>query len=268
MSFRDAGAADSTLDGVAEILRAVLKQPGYQRNPHQVYDSMDGDPLIGALPEGGRPASRRELLRRVSVHRASPSEIPGEVVAFCRANLQQGPGPAAPGLRVLGRVQSLASLANAIADPSSGLSRRHAEALVRDLVAGAGDPAAKLARQKSDLAGKALSRYPMWCYSPADSRSPFLDIGATREEAVTVLGLGYFAYDEPAAELVRWAHALPAPVRAHQPTAWDAGATPGSVYWRPGGSTYRLDREEYGVPEVVHDPITGDDLTGAMEILL
>lgn len=267
MSFRDAEATDATLNGITTILRAALEQPGYRRNPHQVYDSMDSDPLIGALPELGKPASRMELLRRVSGHRADPSAISDEVVLFCRTNLQQGPVLAAADSPTLGRVQGLRSLVNAVADPSSGLSLRNAEALVRDVVAGVADTATKLARQKSELAGKTLTRYQMWCYPAADSRNPFREIGTTRTEAVNILGLGYYAYDEPHAEILRWAHALPGPVRAHRPTAWDAGADKGNVHWRPGGNTYQLERDDYGVPEVVHDPIKGEDLIAPIEAL-
>jgi hypothetical protein len=203
----------------------------------------------------------------VGGQRANPSAIPDEVVLFCRANLQQGPVLPAAGPPTLGRVQGLRSLVNAVVDPSSGLSLRNAEALVRDVVAAIADPATKLARQKSELAGKTLSRYQMWCYPSADSRSPFREIGTTRTEAVNMLGLGYYAYDEPHAEIVRWAHALPGPGRAHRPTAWDAGADKGNVHWRPGGRTYQLERDDYGVPEVVHDPIKAADLIAPIEAL-
>lgn len=83
-----------------------------------------------------------------------------------------------------------------------------------------------------------------------------------------MLGLGCFAHDDPPEELVRWAHALPESIRAHRPTAWDAGASRGNVYWRPGGRTWQLDRDAEGVPEVVHHPIRGADLIVPMEILL
>jgi hypothetical protein len=268
MSFRDAESADTTLSGIAAILRAALEEPGYRRNQHQVYDSMDLDPLIGALSEPGQPASRIQLLRRVSTHRADPSAIPDEVVLFSRSNLQQGPALPSAGAQILGRVQGLRSLVNAVADASSGLSLRNAEALVRDLVGAVTDTATRLARQKAELAGKTLSRYQMWCYPAADSRRPFREIGTTRTEAVNVLGLGCYAYNDPHAEIVRWAHALPAPVAAHRPTAWDAGADKGNVHWRSGGRTYQLERDDYGVSEVVHDPVKGADLIAAIEALL
>jgi hypothetical protein len=267
MSFRDAEATDATLNGITAILRAALEEPGYRRNPHQVYDNMDSDPLIGMLPEAGKPASRVELLQHVQNHRANPPVIPDEVVLFCLAKLQQGPLVPPANAATLGRVQGMRSLVNAVADPSSALGLRNAEALVRDVVGGAADSATKLAKQRSELAGKALSRYQMWCYPAEDSRSPFREIGTTRAEAVNILGLGFYAYTEPAAEIVRWAHALPVSIQAHRPTAWDAGADKGNVHWRPGGSTYRLDRDEFGLSEVVHDPVTVENLVAPIEAL-
>jgi hypothetical protein len=267
MSFQGAEATNATLNGIAAILRMVLEEPGYSRNPHQVYDNMDSDPLIDMLPTAGKPASHVELLQHVQNHRTNPPAIPDEVVIFCRANLQHGPLLPAPGSATLGRVQSMRSLVNAVADPASALSLRNAEALVRDVVAGAPDPATKLAKQRFEFAGRNLSRYQMWCYPAADSRDPFHEIGTTRAEAVNILGLGYYAFNEPTAEIVRWAHTLPGSIQAHRPTAWDAGADKGNVHWRPGGSTYQLDRNDFGLSEMVHNPVTGENLVAPVEAL-
>jgi hypothetical protein len=199
-------------------------------------------------------------------HRMNTYEIPDELVSFCRANLQQGPVQIAAA--TIGRVQGLNSLVRALVNPRSILDLDSAEALVRDLVADVVDPTTKLARQKSQLDGQTLSRFQMWSYPAADSLSPFREIGSTRAEAVNVLGLGYYADTEPNAELVRWAHTLPVTIRAHRPTAWDACADKGNVYWRPGGSTYKLHSDEYGLQEFVHNPVQGQDLTVPIEILL
>ena len=51
---------------------------------------------------------------------------------------------------------------------------------------------------------------------------------------------------------------------AHRPTAWDAGCF---AFWRPGGRTYRLDREEYGLREVVHDRIRGEHLVASIDTI-
>lgn len=267
MSFQEAEATDANLNGLAALLKSALEELGYRRNTHQIYENMDSDPLIGDLPDSGKPASRSELLQHVSKQRANPSVIPDEVVLFCRANLQQGPLAPDADTATLGRVQSMRSLVNAIADPLSGLSFRNAEALVRDVTSGVPDAATKLARQKADLAGKNLSHYQMWCYPAADSRNPFHEIGTSRTDAVNILGLGFYAYVAPTAEVVRWAHALRPLGSARKPTAWDAGSDKGNVYWRPGGRTYRLDLTGYGVPEVVHNPIKSEDLIAPIEIL-
>ena len=78
---------------------------------------------------------------------------------------------------------------------------------------------------------------------------------------ICVLGLGYIG---AADEVVGFAHRLPAGIEARRPTAWDAGC---STCWRTGGRTYRLDREEYGLREVVHDRIKGEHLFASIQIL-
>lgn len=271
MSFRDAEATDASLNGLAALLRAALEEPGYRRNQHQIYDNMDSDPRIGPLTEAGRPAGRIELLRQVNNHRADPSAMRDEVVLFCRTNLQQGPGFPNTETTTFGRVQRFVSLVNAIVDPSRGMNLKNAKALLDDDIRGAA-PAARLERQRTELTGYTLSRYQMWSYPVGDPGNPFAEIGSARTDAVNVLGLGYFAYDAPDDELVRWAHTVPKsddPKKpaACQPTAWDAGADKGNVHWRPGGRTYRLDRDDYGVPEVVHDAIKGENLVVAIEAL-
>ncbi len=269
MSFRDAEATDATLRGIAAVLRGALEEPAYHWNPDQVYDNMDGDPLIGALPEAGKPASRLELLRYLNPHRGDPSALADEVVSFCRHNPRQGPSGAVASTASLGHVQSVRSLVNGVADPAGTLGLRDAEALVRDLVNDVSDASAKLAKQKSALDGKSLVRreYQMWCYPAADSRHPFAEIGSSRADAINALGLGWYAHDLPGEELLRWAHTLPTSASAHRPTAWDAGADKGNVYWRPGGKTYRLDRDDYGPSEVVHAPVEGQDLVAPIQPL-
>lgn len=258
MSFRDAEATDATLGGSAAILRGALVKVGYKRNPFQIYDNMDSDPHIGALPEAEKPASRIELLKRVAAHRADQARMRDEAVIFCGEHPQEGPSFPDAATTTFGRVNSFPSLVNAVADQDSSLSRSRAEALLRDVIHDAA-PATRLERQRLALSGKTLSLYQMWCYPAGDPQKPFTEIGTIRSEAVNVLGLGCFADD---AELLRWAHTLPGGITAHLPTAWDAGDY---ACWRPGGRTYRLDSDDYGVPEVVHRPITGDNLTAPIE---
>ena len=268
MSFTEAEASDAALSGAAAALRAALEVPRYARNPHQVYDGMDSDPLISATTELGKPQCRAQLLRHIGPYLPNPTTIPDAVVSFCRTNLQQGPTFSDSSRPTFGRVQSLQSLVNAIASPSSGLSLRNAEALVRDSIAARGDLATKLARQRADFSGKHLSRYQMWSYPAGDRKNPFQEIGSSREDAVNILGLGYFVDAKPSAELIRWAHTVPTATQIRIPTAWDAASDKGNVYWRPGGKTYRLDVDKYALDEVVHEPIKGEDLTAIIEEIL
>jgi len=265
MSFQDAEDAAPTLDGIAALLCNALEKPGYTSNPNQIYDNMDSDPLIGPLPEPGKPASRSELLQRVSPHKADPAGIPKEAVKFCRANLRQGPVFPASAAASLVHVHRRQALVNAIVQSPTPMRRSRAEALVNDLLGGGIDEAAKLAKQKASLADKTLSLYQLWCYPAADPRKPFDEIGSTRAEAVNTLGLGGFA-DDTSEVLVRWAHAAPAAIKVCRPTAWDAGAD--NVYWRPGGYTYKLDSAGNGVQELIHDKITGENLIAPIEELI
>lgn len=271
MSFQEAEAADATLTGLSDILRGSLEELSYKRNPHQVYDSMDADDLIEPLPKIGKPASRKELLQKLTNHRSSPQNMPDEVVAFCRKNLQQGPIVPNAADDVFGHVHRLDYLVDAIRDSSSGMTRSNAKALLEDVIRG-GDPATRLQRQKTDLAVYTLSTYQMWSYPAADQFKPFTEIGTTRADAVNALGLGYYSNVARTDELVRWAHSMPAvamdPTSApRRPTAWDAGSSKGNVYWRPGGRTLRLDREKSGVTEVIHKPVRGANLATAIEAL-
>lgn len=263
MSFQEAENSEQMLQGITDILRQALEEPGYERNPNQVYDNMDADPLINSLPQSGRQHSRVDLLRRVNPLRTNPSAIPGKVVEFCCENLQQGPAVAHS---VFGRVQSLKSLVNTVVGASSGKVDRLFESRIRDLVFSTDDDATKLARQKLFFSGKNMSQYQMWSYAAADPDNPFSEIGTARADAVDVLGLGVYSNDNNET-LVRWAHRLPETIKACQPTAWDAGTDKGNVYWRPGGRTYRLGVDDYGVPEVVHNPIQGEALIAPIKPL-
>jgi hypothetical protein len=264
MSFLDAEKADPSLGGVPAMLRTALTEAGYTRNQHQIYDNMDLDPLIGHLPEAGKPACRTELLKIAAGFRIDATGMRNAAVDFCREHQQEGPSFPEAHNSGFGRVAGFRSLVNVIAASDRSLSLRAAEALLHDVIHDA-PVATRLQRQQSALAGRTLARFQMWCYPAGDQGNPFAEIGNTRDEAVNVLGLGYYAYNAPGDELVRWAHRLPGELDAHRPTAWDAGASSAAcVYWRPGGRTYRLDRDACGLDEVVHPPIKGESLTAAI----
>ncbi len=75
------------------------------------------------------------------------------------------------------------------------------------------------------------------------------------------LGLGHI--DLTREVLLVLGHRLPGGITPHTPTTFDAET---SEYYRPGGSTKPLSGPDAdGMPEVVHDPITGDQLALAVE---
>lgn len=261
MSFHDAETADPSVAGVANILRDSLSEPAYIRNANQIYDNMDTDPLIGATAAVDQPACRVELLTRVAPHAPDLTLTRAEAELFCRDHLREGPEYPDAAITTFGRVCTFESLAKAIADPSSPAGLDDARALLRDAIDAPPSPT-RFARQRADLNGKNLSRFQMWSFPVADPANPFAEIGAARQEAVDILGLGYIS---PLDEVVGFAHRLPAGTGAHRPTAWDAGCF---NCWRIGGRTYRLDRDEYGLLEVVHDRIRGEHLAVSIDILL
>lgn len=263
MPFAIAEASDNKFSGLPTALRDAVREPTYVRGEYRIYDNMDSDPLIDSLPAPSGPASRVELLDAIIDQRHDVNAIRVATIQFCRANQRQGPSLPKADSVAFGRVQSFRALLSAIADASSSLTLGAAEALLRNVVTYV-PPVHRLSRQRAALRSKRLSRYQMWSYRISDLGHPFREIGATRSDALNALGLGFYSAPD---ELVRWAHRLPAGGPAFRPTAWDSGAEPGSEHWRPGGSTYRLDRNEYGVEEFVHQPIAGDQLLAAIEPL-
>jgi len=261
MSFQKAEIAEASVAGLANVLRDSLREPDYLRNIDQVYENMDSDPLIAATAVVGQPASRVELLLTIAPHRPDQARLKSEAELFCRDHHQEGPQFPDAANTAFARVCTFESLVNAIADPASPSGLDDARALLRDAI---DEPlsSARLTRQRADLDGKNLSRFQMWSFPVADPTNPLAEIGPLRDEAVNILGLGYI---DPADEVVGFAHRLPAGIEAHQPTAWDAGRF---TCWRTGGRSYRLDRDEYGLREVVHDRIRGEQLFASIQTLL
>lgn len=261
MSFHQAEIADSSIAGVANVLLDSLREHTYIRNVNQIYENMDADPLIGDTIGINQPACRVELMVRVAPHVADLPLVRAETELFCRDHLQEGPEIPDVADTTFGRVCTFESLVRAIADPSNPAGLDDARALLRDAIDAPPSPM-RLPRQRADLVGKNLSRFQMWSFPAADPANPFAEIGPVRQEAVDILGLGYIS---PLEEVVSLAHRLPAETGAHRPTAWDAGCF---NCWRIGGRTYRLDRDEYGLLEVVHDPIKGEHLVTSIDTLL
>ena len=264
MSFQEAEIADATLHGITQILHDALTEVAYTPDPHQIYKNMDTDTLIDPLPRIGRPACRKTLLLNCMPHQADAVDLRRAAGSFCHSNQRQGPVYPKAKAMVFGSVQRFTGVLNSLADADSTADLADLEVLLHDLITD-GPATTRLDRQHLALGGKALSRHQMWSYPAGDPNQPFVEFGDRRGEAVNLLGLGF---QRPTDELVRWAHTLPDSSGAHQPTAWDSGADPSSVYWRPGGRTRRLDRAEDGLIEVVHETITGTDLVAAIEPLL
>ena len=264
MSFREAEITDAVLHGIPDILRDTLTEVVYATNQHQIYDNMDADPLISPLPEPDRPTCRKTLLRTCLPMRSNTGALRATIGQFCHMNQRQGPIRTDAVKEVFGSVQRFGGVCNALANADSAADLTDVEVLLHDLI-NDGPEGTRLARQRFSLDGKPLSRHQMWSYPVNDQDNPFAEFGDRRNEAVNLLGLGF---QHPTDELVRWAHTLPDPVGAHQPTAWDSGADPSSVYWRPGGRTRRLDRAEDGLIEVVHTTISGTNLAAPIKALL
>jgi hypothetical protein len=260
MSFQSAEAAEPSVAGIAPLLRDSLHELTYPPNTNQIYDNMDTDPLIGVTVEAGKPACRVELLKRVVPHVLDLSSMRAETELFCREHLQEGPLFPDIANTTLGRVTTFEAIVKAIADEDSPAGLEDARALLRDAI-DAPLSATRLARQRADLADKNLSRFQMWSFPAADPSAPLAEIGPARQEALNILGLGYIG---PHEEVVAFAHRLPAGLSAYRPTAWDAGCF---VWWRIGGRTYRLDLDEYGLREVVHERIRGEHLVASIDTL-
>lgn len=131
-----------------------------------------------------------------------------------------------------------------------GSFRGSAEMHVDDLLA------MTLSQQRLLLADRRLRQYMMWSFHQEEFLdAPFSGVDTTCTELRRRLGLGQFVAS--AAKVLYWAHRLRPNQIAHRPTAFDAADNP---YFRPGGRTRPLDGAGDGMPEVVHDPVSGDQL--------
>jgi hypothetical protein len=117
-----------------------------------------------------------------------------------------------------------------------------------------------LAGQKSILGSSRLGRWLMWSFfAPAAATSPFDAATKVRAELIRRLGLGC---TDPRQELLLWEHRLQPPQTAHTPTAYDAETY---EFFRPGGATRPLDGVGDGLDEVVHLPVSGEQLATRIE---
>ena len=104
-----------------------------------------------------------------------------------------------------------------------------------------------------------VSKRLIWSfYQSRSPDDPFRGVAKSAPELVRRLGLGL---TNPREELLLWGHRLRTEQTAHRPTAFDAADY---EFFRPGGKTRPLSGGD-GFPEVVHRPITGDQLTLRIE---
>jgi hypothetical protein len=115
--------------------------------------------------------------------------------------------------------------------------------------------------QRKRLGRLNLGQFLMWCfYQPEFPRDPFQGVSRSAGELERRLGLADLKANGNR-ELVFWAHQLREGQTAHVPTAFDAELI---VSFRPGGRT-RPHSGGDGVPEVVHRPISGHQLTQSIQ---
>ncbi|MBM4034952.1 MAG: hypothetical protein FJ291_24680 [Planctomycetes bacterium] len=265
MGFLDAmnGSGEDD-DSLVNRLRKCLRRTDFPADPDRVFNNMDSDSLVPDLPEPGKPASRLALLDELRKKSPLPTTVEdkGAVKDFCRAHKQEGPKDTAAAGSVLGRVWPFGKL-DALFKQKGKVANLRLSSGLRDLIK---NPS--LRQQQEKLAGTPLGDQLMWSfYDPTDEHDPFRSFGGGSDTMVDRLGLGKdwnVRHD-----LVKWGHRLPAGIAAHTATAWDGGAE--NPYWYPGGRTLPLSADgggtrdpsighSDGLPEVVHDPVTGSQL--------
>jgi len=253
-------AAQGLCDQIRESLR---RRDDFPADPDRVYKNLDSDARILDVRLPPTPASRLglldELLKKGPLLTGAPlKEAVGD---FCRAHKREGPGDPTAQNRVLGRVFPFHKL-DALyqkGEPADLRARSGLKEVIRN---------GTLDEQKDALATTELADELMWAfYDPSDVDNPYRSFTRGVDDMVDRLGLGKEWNDRD--ELVHWGHRLPPGVNAHTPTAWDGGAD--NPYWQTGGRTRPLSADrggtgntslgpDDGLPEVVHDSVTGRHL--------
>ena len=235
-----------------DALREALRSPDYA-HPYQVFDNMDTDGLV-CDRDSDMPTPRSALIAELRAV-ASPDEMLERTRKFCHRHQQEGPADPTAQAAILGCVQALDKVAEALWDENSQGGPDHVKTHLRQVL-GIQDEAERLTVQKQQFADGPLTRYQAWAFHDVPHDDPFATLGLRRVDVVDRLGLG--AYEQTTDELVCWTCRLPSGTTAHTPTAWDADADPNwSVFWRPGGRTQPLHESatEQGLPEVVHNSV-------------
>ena len=184
--------------------------------------------------------------------------VKGKVESFCRAHEGKGPRQPTAQKSDLGHVHSRTTLDEYLTSAGNWNSpfrrRGFSSALAIDLIL-----RLDLAGQRDYLNGIRLSRYQMWSFYQSRAISnPFQRVSKETDQLVRQLGLGHIV---PPIELLLWTHRLRPDQPASVPTTLDAAL---SEFFRPGGKTHPLVGKD-GLREVVHPPISGEQLTRPIE---
>jgi hypothetical protein len=236
----------------ADANHALAALRTFQAIHPQVFENLDNDAHLKAT-------HRAELLDQfMRIDPADPKAVSGKVESFCRAHEGNGPRQKTAQRSDLGHVHSRSMLNEYLMSAGSWTSpfrrKGFSAGLAIDLIL-----RLDLALQRECLTGIRLSRYQMWSfYQPRAASDPFRGISKETDQLVRRLGLGHAVGP---VELVLWTHRLRPHQRASVPTTLDAALY---QYFRPGGKTRPLTGVD-GLPEVVHPPVSGDQLTRPIE---
>jgi hypothetical protein len=218
----------------------------------QILENFDGDANL-------KRHQREELLNQLT--RVDPNDlvaVQGKVESFCRAHEGKGPRQPTAQRSDLGHIHSRATLTEYLASSGNWTSpfrrRGFSATLAVDLIL-----RLDLASQRDYLSGVRLSRYQMWSfYQSRAITDPFRGVSKESDQLERRLGLGHIV---PPVELLLWTHRLRPEQTASVPTTLDAALY---QFFRPGGKTHPLTGDD-GLREVVHPPISGDQLTRPIE---
>lgn len=221
---------------------------------HHVLKNLEADPNIA-------DATLEDLLRAwLYCEPYNADKLQERFLYFCSQNKYRGgksPVATDPRLRNhrLGHVMRRQRLEYIIASlPAFTAVDKHARRAVDGVLEW------DLAVQRNRL--KAVPLTPMrqmWSFFDPRARNPFKNIGRKQDVLRDRLGMGHVGPGEP---LMTFAHRLPGHLQPFVPTTFDAETC---ECFRPGGCTEPLTGSHgAGMPEVVHEPVTGESLEEAI----
>jgi hypothetical protein len=244
------GEVLAKLTDKTKVRRARRDLSLFAANHPQAYENLDQDPHIS-------DDLRQELIQKVfGVVPGKLSDIETRIENFFHGHQQRGPRDTKAEKRHLGHVETRYKLVRWLAKlpitPFAAVGMyRSASPLIDDLLS------KKLDEQKSELDAMPLSEYQMFSfYGEKQPKNPFHGFHTTRKELIRRLGLGSV---DPKSEILYWVHRLVDPQEGHTPTALDVELV-SQRYFQPGGKTRPLTGSG-SVPEVIHPPIVGTQLT-------